>query len=82
MRRRRHIFRTQRQLHRRLALGRQIQSLGQHQIAVRFQKLEHFKAEVDRHADRLANGLAMPPELLVQLDKLASELAIKQLSAR
>ena len=27
-----------------------------------------------RRADRLANGLALPPELLVQLDKLAGEL--------
>ena len=74
-----------------------------------FQKLDVFKAEVDRHvrslrnskslpgneavrlpgdarakrrADRLANGLALPPELLVQLDKLATELAIKPLRQR
>ena len=32
-----------------------------------------------RRADRLANGLALPPELLAQLDKLAGELAIKPL---
>ena len=75
----------------------------------RFQPLEQFKAEVDRHirslrnsqalpgddavrlpgeqrakrrADRLANGLALPPELLAQLDKLAAELSIKPLAAR
>ena len=30
----------------------------------------------------LANGLALPPELLAQLDKLAGELAIKPLTAR
>jgi LDH2 family malate/lactate/ureidoglycolate dehydrogenase len=33
-----------------------------------------------RRADRLANGLALPPELLVQLDKLAGELGIKPLA--
>jgi len=75
----------------------------------RFQKLDVFKAEVDRHirslrnskalpgndpvrlpgdarakrrADRLSNGLALPPELLVQLDKLSAELGIKPLAAR
>jgi L-2-hydroxycarboxylate dehydrogenase (NAD+) len=75
----------------------------------RFQKLETFKAEVDRHirslrnskplpgndpvrlpgdarakriADRKANGLPLPAELLVQLDKLAAELSIKPLAAR
>jgi L-2-hydroxycarboxylate dehydrogenase (NAD+) len=75
----------------------------------RFQKLDVFKAEVDRHirslrnskalpgndavrlpgdqrakriADRKANGLALPPELLTQLDKLAGELSIKPLAAR
>jgi L-2-hydroxycarboxylate dehydrogenase (NAD+) len=74
----------------------------------RFQPLDQFKAEVDRHvrdlrksktlpgatvrlpgeqraqrrADRLANGLALAPELLVQLDKLAADLAIKPLAAR
>lgn len=35
-----------------------------------------------RRADRLANGLALPPELIAQLDKLAGELAIKPLRAR
>ena len=35
-----------------------------------------------RRADRSRNGLALPPELLVQLDKLATELAIKPLAAR
>ena len=35
-----------------------------------------------RRADRLANGLALPGELLTQLDKLAAELAIKPLAAR
>ena len=39
-------------------------------------------ARAKRRADRLANGLALPPELLVQLDKLAGELAIKPLKAR
>ena len=75
----------------------------------RFQKLDVFKAEVDRHirslrnskalpgndpvrlpgdarakrrADRLSNGLALPPELMVQLDKLSAELGIKPLAAR
>ena len=74
----------------------------------RFQKLDHFKAEVDRHvrslrnskalpgenvrlpgdardkrrADRLANGLALPAELLKQLDTLAADLAIKPLGVR
>jgi hypothetical protein len=33
-------------------------------------------------ADCLANGLALAGELLVQLDKLAGELAIKPLAAR
>jgi LDH2 family malate/lactate/ureidoglycolate dehydrogenase len=33
-----------------------------------------------RRADRLANGLALPPELLAQLDKMAGELAIKPLA--
>lgn len=74
----------------------------------RFQKLDVFKSEVDRHirslrnskslpghdavrlpgdqrakriADRKANGLALPPELLTQLDKLAAELTIKPLAA-
>jgi len=35
-----------------------------------------------RIADRMANGLALPPELLAQLDKLAAELAIKPLRDR
>ncbi len=35
-----------------------------------------------RRADRVANGLALAPELLVQLDKLAGELSIKPLGAR
>jgi L-2-hydroxycarboxylate dehydrogenase (NAD+) len=75
----------------------------------RFQKLDVFKSEVDRHirslrnskslpgqdavrlpgdarakriADRKANGLALPPELLTQLDKLAGELSIKPLALR
>ncbi len=32
-----------------------------------------------RRADRLRNGLMLPPELLTQLDKLAAELSIKPL---
>jgi len=88
-----------------------VTNTGQFVVALdpsRFQKLEHFKAEVDRHvrslrnskalpgesvrlpgdaraqrrADRLANGLALPIELVVQLDKLATELAIKPLRER
>ena len=35
-----------------------------------------------RRADRVANGLALPPELLKQLDRLAAELKIKPLGAR
>lgn len=35
-----------------------------------------------RRADRVQNGLALPPELLKQLDTLAAELAIKPLAAR
>ena len=35
-----------------------------------------------RRADRLANGLPLPPELLVQLDKLAGELGIRPLRDR
>jgi L-2-hydroxycarboxylate dehydrogenase (NAD+) len=90
----------------------QVTNTGQFVLALdpsRFQPIESFKAEVDRHirslrdsealpgndavrlpgeqrakrrADRLANGLALPPELLVQLDRLATELAIKPLGAR
>ena len=75
----------------------------------KFQPLDKFKAEVDRHtrslrnskplpgneavrlpgdarakrrADRLANGLALPGELMVQLDRLAAELSTSPLSAR
>ncbi|HVV61043.1 MAG TPA: Ldh family oxidoreductase [Pseudolabrys sp.] len=74
----------------------------------RFQPLEQFKAEVDRHIrslrdskalpgesvrlpgeqraarrdDRIRNGLALAPELLVQLDKLAAEVAIRPLRER
>jgi LDH2 family malate/lactate/ureidoglycolate dehydrogenase len=88
-----------------------VTNTGQFVLALdpsRFQKLDRFKAEVDRHvrslrnskalpgqsvrlpgdararrrADRLANGLALPAELLVQLDKLAAEVAIKQLGER
>jgi len=88
-----------------------VTNTGQFVVALdpsRFQKLEHFKAEVDRHvrslrdskalpgesvrlpgdarakrrADRLANGLALPAELLVQLDKLAGEMAIAKLGSR
>jgi len=84
---------------------------GQFVIALdpaRFQKLDAFKAEVDRHsrelrasktlpgqsvrlpgderakrrADRAANGLSLPPELLAELDKLAAELSIKKLAER
>jgi LDH2 family malate/lactate/ureidoglycolate dehydrogenase len=90
----------------------QVTNTGQFVLALdpaRFQPLEQFKAEVDRHirslrdskplpgqeavrlpgeqraqrrADRLRNGLALTPELLVQLDKLASELSIKPLRER
>jgi LDH2 family malate/lactate/ureidoglycolate dehydrogenase len=35
-----------------------------------------------RRADRLANGLALPGELLAQLDTLAAELAIAPLGSR
>ena len=35
-----------------------------------------------RRADRAANGLALPPELLAQLDKVAGELSIEPLAAR
>ncbi len=89
----------------------QVTNTGQFVLALdpsRFQPLEKFKAEIDRHirslrkskalpgesvrlpgeqraqrrADRLANGLALPGELLAQLDKLAGELSIKPLAAR
>jgi len=88
-----------------------VTNTGQFVVAIdpaRFQPIEQFKAEVDRHsrelrasaalpgesvrlpgeqraqrrADRLANGLALPAELHVELDKMAAELAIKPLAAR
>ncbi|HEY5279568.1 MAG TPA: Ldh family oxidoreductase [Pseudolabrys sp.] len=88
-----------------------VTNTGQFVLALdpsRFQKLDHFKAEVDRHvrslrnskalpgrsvrlpgdarakrrADRLANGLALPPELVKQLDTVASDMGIKPLGAR
>jgi LDH2 family malate/lactate/ureidoglycolate dehydrogenase len=89
-----------------------VTNTGQFVVALdpsRFQPLEHFKAEVDRHvrslrnsealpggdavrlpgdararrrADRMSNGLALPPELLTQLDKLAAELRIAPLRGR
>jgi LDH2 family malate/lactate/ureidoglycolate dehydrogenase len=89
-----------------------VTNTGQFVVALdpsRFQKLDTFKAEVDRHvrslrnskplpggepvrlpgdarakrrADRTANGLPLAPELLVQLDKLAGELAIRPLRER
>ena len=89
-----------------------VTNTGQFVLALdpsKFQPLDKFKAEVDRHtrslrnseplpgneavrlpgdarakrrADRLANGLALPGELLVQLDKLATELSIRPLGAR
>ena len=88
-----------------------VTNTGQFVVALdpaRFQPIEQFKAEVDRHsrelrasaalpgesvrlpgeqraqrrADRLANGLALPAELHVELDKMAAELAIKPLAAR
>jgi L-2-hydroxycarboxylate dehydrogenase (NAD+) len=88
-----------------------VTNTGQFVIALdpaRFQPLERFKAEVDRHirslrtsktlpgesvrlpgeqraqrrADRLRNGLTLPPELLTQLEKLAGELSIRPLRER
>ena len=88
-----------------------VTNTGQFVVALdpaRFQPIEQFKAEVDRHsrelrasaalpgesvrlpgeqraqrrADRLANGLALPAELHVELDKMAAELTIKPLAAR
>ena len=88
-----------------------VTNTGQFVVALdpaRFQKLDVFKSEVDRHirelraskvlpgntvrlpgeerarrrADRLKNGLILPPELLTQLDKLAAELSISPLRAR
>ena len=89
----------------------QVTNTGQFVLALdpsRFQPLEQFKAEVDRHIRSCAsrrrcraracgcpassarsaaptgsrNGLALAPELLVQLDKLAGDLSIKPLAAR
>jgi LDH2 family malate/lactate/ureidoglycolate dehydrogenase len=88
-----------------------VTNTGQFVVALdpaRFQKLDAFKAEIDRHirelrtsktlpgetvrlpgeararrrADRLRNGLILPPELLAQLDKLAAELSIVPLATR
>jgi LDH2 family malate/lactate/ureidoglycolate dehydrogenase len=89
-----------------------VTNTGQFVIALdpaRFQPLDQFKAEVDRHtrelrasqvlpggdavrlpgerrasrrADRLANGLPLPPELLTELNKLAGELKIKPVGER
>jgi L-2-hydroxycarboxylate dehydrogenase (NAD+) len=88
-----------------------VTNTGQFVLALdpaRFQPLEQFKADVDRHirglrqsktlpgesvrlpgeqrakrrADRLAHGLALAPELLAQLDKLANELSVKPLTTR
>jgi LDH2 family malate/lactate/ureidoglycolate dehydrogenase len=88
-----------------------VNNTGQFVLALdpaRFQPLDKFKAEVDRHArelrasttlpgqsvrlpgderarrraDRLANGLALAPELLKELDKLAAELKIKPFKER
>lgn len=39
-------------------------------------------ARAKRRADRLANGFALAPELMLQLDKLAGELSITSLRAR
>lgn len=89
-----------------------ITNTGQFIVALdpaRFQKLDTFKAEVDRHvrelrnskslpgagavrlpgdqrairrAERLRDGLLLPPELLAQFDALAKDLAIKSLASR
>jgi LDH2 family malate/lactate/ureidoglycolate dehydrogenase len=88
-----------------------IANTGQFVVALdpaRFQPLDAFKAEIDRHirelraskalpgqkvrlpgeerakriADRKANGLSLPPELVRQLDELAAELSIKPLAER
>ena len=40
------------------------------------------EARAQRRADRLANGLALAPELRAQLDKLATDLDIKPLAQR
>jgi LDH2 family malate/lactate/ureidoglycolate dehydrogenase len=88
-----------------------VTNTGQFVVALdpsRFQPLDQFKAEVDRHirelrstkalpgqnvrlpgeqraqrrADRWRNGIPLAPELLIQLDKLATELSIKSLRER
>lgn len=88
-----------------------IANTGQFVVALdpaRFQPLDAFKAEIDRHirdlrtskplpgkkvrlpgeerakrvADRTQNGLPLAPELVAQLDKLASELGIDSLRQR
>jgi L-2-hydroxycarboxylate dehydrogenase (NAD+) len=88
-----------------------VTNTGQFVVALdpsRFQKLEHFKAEVDRHvrslrnskalpgqsvrlpgdqrakrrAERLANGLSLPAELMKQLDALAGEMGVRALGER
>jgi LDH2 family malate/lactate/ureidoglycolate dehydrogenase len=88
-----------------------VTNTGQFVLALdpsRFQPLDQFKSEVDRHiremrntkalpgqsvrlpgeqraqrrVDRQRNGLALAPELLTQLDKLAAELSIKTLRER
>lgn len=89
-----------------------VTNTGQFVVALdpaRFQPLDVFKAEVDRHvrelrasevlpgadavrlpgeqraarrADRVANGLTLAPELVVELDKLAADLGIEPLGAR
>jgi L-2-hydroxycarboxylate dehydrogenase (NAD+) len=89
-----------------------VTNTGQFVLALdpsRFQAIEAFKAEVDRHirslrnsealpggeavrlpgeqrakrrADRLAHGLALPGELITQLDRLATELSIRPLANR
>jgi len=89
-----------------------VTNTGQFVLALdpsKFQPIEKFKAEIDRHsrelrhskalpgndavrlpgdarakrrADRTANGLSLPGELLAQLDKMAAELSIKPLQDR
>jgi len=88
-----------------------VTNTGQFVVALdpaRFQPLETFKAEVDRHirelrssktlpgehvrlpgeerarrqADRRRNGLALPAELVAQLDRLAGDLGVRPLGQR
>jgi L-2-hydroxycarboxylate dehydrogenase (NAD+) len=88
-----------------------VTNTGQFVVALdpsRFQNLEHFKAEVDRHsrslrnskalpgqsvrlpgdqrakrrAERMANGLSLPAELMKQLDALAGDMGVKALRER